>query len=353
MDTDDILDVDLLLERVAAVSNCGYWIDKNPYEQVRGKVYSVSKSHYGKVYVTLAGDKGKITLVCPESSAPAIGQYLVCKGVVEQKFSEFSGGIEVHIKGSPVGEWKLKTVDSKSAIKLEKSTYKPFTNFLDEFEIGELLLLGSKTGIDDVKSQIKNHQSDALSYQINVSDSTKILDGLKSVVSSGLNAKGVAIVRGGDDESLEQWDDPAVVDAFIALNVPIYAAIGHSHKVTLLDKYADQSFSTPTSLGLAVGSALQQKSKLMALENDIDRSNTELDKEKVGRALAEKQAELTEKKNRALMSENARYRRATDSNKKESATSRDADHTTVIAAKAFFAGIIVSAIAIIVLKLTW
>jgi hypothetical protein len=344
MNPDDALDVDLLLERVASVSNFGYWADNNPYEHVRGKVSLVSKPHYGKVYVTLSGDKGKLKLVCPEHSAPAVGQHIICKGVIEQKFSEFVGGIEVQIKGDPIGEWEPKGYEFKSNISLNKNTHRPLFSFLEEFSVSDLLFLGSETGIKDAVSQMGNHESETLSHQINVSDSNRILSDLKSVISSGLNAKGVAIVRGGDDDSIDQWDDPAVVDAFIALDVPFYVAIGHSHRVTLLDKYADQSFSTPSSLGLAVGEISLQQKVLVELKSESESARLESEKAKIDKAIAEKHAEAVDKKNRVLSGENFRFRRESETNKNEALRDKPSEGKTLTVLKSFCSGLAVASL---------
>jgi hypothetical protein len=63
----------------------------------------------------------------------------------------------------------------------------------------------------------------------------------------------VAVARGGGDQSLGLWNDPAVAEALLALGKPFYTALGHSVHEHSADALADESFITPTAFGAAVG----------------------------------------------------------------------------------------------------
>lgn len=332
MDAENILEVDSLLKRVASISNIGYWLEKNPFEYVRGKVTQVSKPSYGRVYVTLSGDEGQLKLVCNENQTPALGQYIICKGEIEQTFNKYINGIEVQIKGSPVGEWEPKVENFKADTQLRKSSHKPLALFLNEHGFENLLFLGSDTGIRDAISQANKQVKGFLSHQINVSDATKIIAGLKEAMSTEVNAQAVAIVRGGDDDSIDQWDEPNVVQAFIELNIPFYVAIGHSHRNTLLDKYADQAFSTPSALGSAMAHAVQQQSQVIELRQDAMHIQSRLDQANIDKNSAQKNYTTLRNKWHAQKSNN-------NSNLKNV----DPKEKVLLAIKAFVVGLIVSA----------
>ncbi len=89
------------------------------------------------------------------------------------------------------------------------------------------------------------------------------------------NFEAFAIVRGGDDNTMEIWNDPEVVSFLMHYDVPFYTALGHSHSRTLADQYADASFATPTAFGSSVESILAGKRRFKEMEAEYARLKQE------------------------------------------------------------------------------
>ena len=145
---------------------------------------------------------------------------------------------------------------------LKKQRYVPLADLLDEIEVTSILLLGTQIGITDTLSQLSSIAKEIPTKIIRVYKSDLLLADIKESLGEG--TKAVAIVRGGDDKTMSVWDDAQVVATLLGLNVPFYTALGHSHSVTLADRFADSSYHTPTALGRALSSVLSHK---MAVEN--------------------------------------------------------------------------------------
>ena len=85
----------------------------------------------------------------------------------------------------------------------------------------------------------------------------------------------LCVVRGGGKEqNASVFNAPAVLEALGSATLPVVAAIGHNDDVTLFQKYADESFHTPTALGHWLQSKYLEveerlgKTKAMAEENN-------------------------------------------------------------------------------------
>jgi exodeoxyribonuclease VII large subunit len=104
---------------------------------------------------------------------------------------------------------------------------------------------------------------------------------------------GIAFVRGGSDPlSLQIWNDGALLRAFLAQPLPFYTALGHSQELLLADKYADESFATPSDLGAQAGRIAAELATEAAREQ-----RREEEAAKLGERLA--QAEQAEARARA------------------------------------------------------
>jgi hypothetical protein len=112
----------------------------------------------------------------------------------------------------------------------------------------------------------------------------------------------------------------------------------------LLDKYADQSFSTPSSLGLAVSEISLRQKVLLELKGESESARLESEKAKIDKAIAEKHAEAVHKKNRVLSGENFRFRRESEANKNEALRNKPSEGKTLTVLKAFCCGLAVASL---------
>ncbi|RAK51577.1 hypothetical protein DJ018_15375 [Phenylobacterium deserti] len=112
---------------------------------------------------------------------------------------------------------------------------------------------------------------------------------------------GLAIARGGGVALEELGNSSAVAKGLIELGLPFYSALGHGDDVSLLDKYSDQSFPTPTELAAALGRAEERVALFAALQSRADRLTSDLERSEVARVKAEAEGqELASKLNRTV-----------------------------------------------------
>ena len=100
-----------------------------------------------------------------------------------------------------------------------------------------------------------------------------ILNDLKQAIKRH-KPKGVVFIRGGADtaKTMQIWDDSEFIAEIMALDVHIYAAVGHSDKHFMIDKYADESFASPGDFGHKLAQTYQH----LQTEQYINQENTRL-----------------------------------------------------------------------------
>jgi hypothetical protein len=77
----------------------------------------------------------------------------------------------------------------------------------------------------------------------------QIVDTLKKIATSNYDV--IAIVRGGNDPSIEVLNDPIISRQILSLNSVFVSALGHQFTTeTLLDKIADKKFGLPNDYGV-------------------------------------------------------------------------------------------------------
>ncbi len=274
--------VDSLMEKLAVTASIKIWktIDNIVYVQgIVGKV----KIYRNIVYFDLKGSSTTISVKCALELSPIEGEYIIVEGLPIFKPSRFMTGLEIQIEGKPVANWEPRFIDGDASdINLQKPMFMKLNDCLAKNGINNFHLLGTETAIRDVVSQLPDDFSDLIQKSIiRVSEKSSMLADLQSVLYESCP---FAIVRGGDDASLEVWNDPAVVKALLDYEAPFYVALGHTHCITLTTQYADESFHTPTALGSALNSTIQQIAYQQSLNNQISNLKTnELQIEKIMR----------------------------------------------------------------------
>ena len=105
-------------------------------------------------------------------------------------------------------------------------------------------------------------------YTCNITSSTSIASQLSEIRDQDYDV--IALVRGGGDkQSFEVFNDPALAEVFIGLNAVSVTAIGHTVNESLLDKLADRRFHLPHDYGAGihfiVDKLMQEKSNSRAI----------------------------------------------------------------------------------------
>lgn len=78
---------------------------------------------------------------------------------------------------------------------------------------------------------------------------------------------GIVIARGGGDALDTIGSSLPVLKALLGTGLPFYVAMGHANDMLLVDKYADQTFATPSSLGHSLAAAHRAIEDRQALDS--------------------------------------------------------------------------------------
>src|SRR5690606_25770047 len=106
--------------------------------------------------------------------------------------------------------------------------YVHLDDFLLEHPIESLMLLGTDTALTDALSHMDGKLVAMMPHRtIRVGKKESLLRELKCEIPP--NVKALAIVRGGDDKTMQVWEDHEVVSTLIGIGFPYYTALGHTH----------------------------------------------------------------------------------------------------------------------------
>jgi exodeoxyribonuclease VII large subunit len=251
---------------------------------VRGRVDGIrpwpSKESPQWIYGDLAGQNAALSFRCPPDTAPEReGEYVVMSGLLTVKPSQHTRGLDVQLRGDVVGNWT--PAPPKPFVYLERPEGRQSLHtFLRNQGLGSLLVLASATGEKDYLTAAAKHRDSPVWIRAsgNFGDPQKLLASLDEALAR-MPVKAVAFVRGGGDPSgLRFWDDGAFIERLLAKNIPFYTAIGHSDRLLLADKYADESFATPTAFGDALGQTVSRLESERALRTKVAKLESLLDR---------------------------------------------------------------------------
>ncbi len=275
--------VDNLLEKLAVVGQNKIWKEIPESVTVQGLVSNI-KLYSHKSYFDLIGSGRKIRACCDAKDTPSEGAAIEFNGLVTLKTSTHSTNLQVIINGSPIGTWERFSQEGVSLTKgdLVKYNNQPLSSLIGSFNLHKLLLIGTKTAIGDIESIIsKDSLVTVIASEITVSKKEEVLSALKTA-KHDLKEKedffisAFAVIRGGDDDSMGVWDDPVVVKAMLDVGIPFFTALGHSHRVTLADKYAAQSFPTPGNFASSINEEVRRYEYLHSLIHEKNKLTDEL-----------------------------------------------------------------------------
>lgn len=203
------------------------------------------------------------------------GSQIIVEGALFVKPSTYISGLECYVDGNIVGSWELtnKPVTTDSSL-LKKTRFVSLDDLLSEEDLSSILLLGTEIGINDVLSQLHGGNARNINRNvIRVNRSDSLIEDVKGAELT--NYRAFVIVRGGDDNTMEIWNDPTIVSFLLAYSIPFYTALGHSHSRTLADQYADGYYPTPTAFGSTINAILSRKKQLKEIESEYARLKQE------------------------------------------------------------------------------
>ena len=274
--------VDNLLEKLSVVGNNKIWKKIPEGVTVKGVVSNVTSYDKKKSYFDLLGSGKRIRACCSIDDTPSEGAAIEFTGLITLKTNSYGTYLQVMINGSPVGTWERHKPTSVLTSKdLVKYNNMPLSSLIQKFETGRLLIVGSETAINDVTSALNSDSFVNIEHRVvTVSNKAKVLDLLKGVKDNTKEYGGLlpafAVVRGGDDDSMDVWDDPEVVKALLDVGIPYFTALGHSHRVTLADKYAAQSFPTPGNFGSSINHEADHYLYSQSIQHENNRLSSDL-----------------------------------------------------------------------------
>jgi hypothetical protein len=242
--------------------------------RVKGTVTKINRYTH-TTYLTLKDREFNISVKCDSKQQVYENAPIVVEGMLLLKPSTFFTGLECYIDGNIVGSWELTNKPMNSEYSgLKKTRFLSLEDLLAEEDPSSILLLGTEIGISDVTSQLNSQVANSINrFVIRVGRADSLLDDIKEACPQ--NFRAFVIVRGGDDNTMEIWNDPNIVSFLLSYSLPFYTALGHSHSRTLADQYADGSYYTPTAFGAALNSVLSRKKKLNQIESEYSRLKQE------------------------------------------------------------------------------
>ena len=267
--------VDALLEKLGVTANIQVWKSIDTIVYVQGVVGKV-KPYNRVVYFDLRGGSTTVTVKCPLDLRPQEGDNIIVEGLPMLRPSRFTTGLDVIIEGKPVANIEPPKPDTnKPIVPLEKNSFIRLQDYLGQHGFHNICIAGTETAMRDVLSQIHHEIRESIQTEIiRVSEKETMLSDLHKAIS-GCDA--FAIVRGGDDASLELWNDPEVIRTLLALERPFYVALGHTHFVALTTQYADESFHTPSDFGAVINEVIQR----MVYDNRVSKEVEALKKNQI------------------------------------------------------------------------
>ena len=244
--------VDALLNQIRIERPTGQVLVKGRVERLSAWPKGSPRHLFGE----LSGGERSIEFRCPVGQGPsAVGDHVVLSGTLTIRPSPVHQGFAVQLVGEVVGSW---TRDKPAAapVLLERRRGRlSLRQLIAQHGLGSLCLIGSETGLGDARAALLRHRPDAPWREVvcKVADAESVRETFVQACRDHAVA-GIAFVRGGSDSlTLQVWNEQALLRSFLAQPLPFYTALGHSQELLLADKYADESFATPTDFGAQAG----------------------------------------------------------------------------------------------------
>lgn len=272
--TKEVVDysVEDILEQVSVLVSGKVWKHSGIRHKVSGVVEKVNiwKNRYSYFELTDANSYKSITCRCPANMSPIAGQAIIFEGTAHVKPSNFHTGFELMVIGKPIGTWSPLDPEMVQTLIPSKVGKIPLIEWIQRYPIQNMHMIGTTTGIDDAISHAGIYGEYIKKHIVTVSDKFTLIKSISSIVNTSGNLAGLIFVRGGDDLTVNIWDDQELISYLMETKIPFYSAIGHTHRVCLIDKYSDQAFNTPTAVGHEISAASRQINNIISQNKKIN-----------------------------------------------------------------------------------
>lgn len=214
-----------------------------------------------RVYGRLGLGESTIRFELPPQASLQNNSPVVLHGTLRIKpLKTFRATHEVVLIGDVVGSWTPREeAPSEPAISLARTNPRTaLETVIARNGLEGIAFLATRTAWQDLTNAASSLPAlaNALHIETNFMQPRQFIRDLQAL-SRNTNVKALVVARGGGDGIETIGDSPVVAEALLATGHPFYTALGHDKDVLLLDKHADQAFSTPSIFGQALAAAVR------------------------------------------------------------------------------------------------
>ncbi|SFT72866.1 hypothetical protein [Paraburkholderia aspalathi] len=246
------------------------------------------KHCYGVLTLGAASIKFRI----PPEAGVRLDEPVVLHGTLEiAPTNEGKATHEVKLVGDVLGTWLPRKPEGHDGpLPVREAPPRSLGDFIaQQHDVARLGFLVTETAWNDLlmTSQL-NDLRQCPQRRTNFTRADIFIGDLKSLCETE-GVYGIVVARGGGDALDTIGGSLPVLKALIGTGLPFYVAMGHANDMLLVDKYADQTFATPSSLGHALAvacHALEERRALDLQHRQLAQRNKQLEQDAV--ALREK-----------------------------------------------------------------
>ncbi len=260
--------------------------------------------------------RSKLSFGCSVGAAPkGRGECAILQGTLTLRPTQFQRGYELHLVGSKIGNWTPDETIAGKVASLEKFTKQPLARFVEFGPEKKLLFVGTRTALQDAATVFNRKHSGRLAAMELAFTQDKLSRSLPPVAAQ---YDAFCFVRGGGDpNSFALWSNVECVAFLLGLGKPFYTALGHAADLTLADKFADESFPTPTAISAVYADALETRAERAKTLAERDTAVQALERLQLESARERLQMETTSARERSQLQFDAT--RAVDQSRAETA----------------------------------
>lgn len=238
--------------------------------RVRGQVDSLqpwwSKNHAKSevpdfYFGTLSSlsNGASIDFKCTGHAVPDVGQLVVLEGALTYERRHHHAGLKILLSGNFLGTFTIPDVVEAPLRPQDRAPKQSLANYLKEKDgsLRDLLIIGSDAGIADINSALGDHAAAARYEKIPLTNFNRVME-----IIQGVPGDAVVLVRGSNDDKLNFCNQRDCIRQLLVSGKCFYTALGHAHRLTVADLFADQAFLTPADCGQSIVAELDElKSK--------------------------------------------------------------------------------------------
>jgi exodeoxyribonuclease VII large subunit len=244
---------------------------------------------------TIAEGKSRLRYRVPTTSMPRHGEDVVITGTLVLSPLNF----ELQLHGDIESAWQAKQRLPRSLIPIRSRAPETLAQFLEQHVPNELGFLATDVGWMDVeRSAGKAKVAGSIREVANFSDEDDVITAIERLCRNN-RIKAVVIARGGGAMLDEICNSDRVAIALINQKLPFYTALGHSNDLMLLDKYADESFGTPSDFGHRLRSTIEHIDATKSVHQKAERLDDE--NEELKGAISLRERDISSANDRELL----------------------------------------------------